>query len=124
MTKGARDNRCRSGINPLFRSASVAHGTRAIGAVFTGILDDGTAGLMAIKRCGGVTVVQRSRRCSLFGNAQRARQCRRRLRMPVAEIGRCSPNWSQVHPDEVDVRPPITTGVMTRLLNEVTTEQQ
>jgi two-component system chemotaxis response regulator CheB len=58
VTKGAAENRQRPGIDPLFRSAAVSHGSRVIGVLLTGMMDDGTAGLIALKRCGGVTVVQ------------------------------------------------------------------
>lgn len=58
VTKGAQENRSRPAIDPLFRSAAVAFGNRVIGMLLTGYLDDGTAGLMAIQRCGGVCIVQ------------------------------------------------------------------
>jgi two-component system chemotaxis response regulator CheB len=58
VTKGAQENRSRPAIDPLFRSAAVIFGTRVIGILLTGYLDDGTAGMIAIKRCGGTCIVQ------------------------------------------------------------------
>lgn len=58
VTKGAQENRSRPAIDPLFRSAAVALGNGVIGILLTGYLDDGTAGMKVIKRCGGISIVQ------------------------------------------------------------------
>lgn len=58
VTKGPRENRVRPAIDPLFRSAAATCDSGVIGVVLTGFLDDGTAGLHTIKRCGGVAIVQ------------------------------------------------------------------
>jgi two-component system, chemotaxis family, protein-glutamate methylesterase/glutaminase len=55
---GSPENRWRPSIDVLFRSAAAAYDGRTIGIVLSGLMQDGTAGMQAIQRCGGTTIVQ------------------------------------------------------------------
>ncbi|RZM21486.1 MAG: chemotaxis protein CheB, partial [Pedobacter sp.] len=58
IRSGARENHWRPSIDVLFRSAAVAYDSCVTGIILTGLLDDGTSGMLAIKKSGGICIVQ------------------------------------------------------------------
>jgi two-component system chemotaxis response regulator CheB len=89
LDPGPRVNGHRPAIDSLFRSTAETYGSHAAGIVLSGVLDDGTAGLLAIKRAGGATFVQDPQEALYPGMPQSAIEYVQPDHVaPAAELGR------------------------------------
>ena len=58
LNHGPRENHARPSIDMMFRSGARNYGRRVVGVILTGNLSDGVAGLLEIKRRGGLSLAQ------------------------------------------------------------------
>jgi two-component system chemotaxis response regulator CheB len=58
LDRGAKQHHTRPAVDPLFASAADEYGSRVVGVLLSGNGDDGVTGMIAIKRAGGIGLVQ------------------------------------------------------------------
>ena len=88
LVRGPRENFHRPSIDALFRTAAESYGPRVVGVVLTGNLDDGTAGLHAVKGFGGIAIVQDPKEAFAPAMPQSAmRNVKVNYCLPLAKIG-------------------------------------
>ena len=88
LSRGPRENFQRPSIDTLFRTAASSYGSRVTGVILTGYLDDGTAGLHAVKTHGGIAIVQDPKDALVPAMPQSAvRNVKVDYCVPLAEIG-------------------------------------
>lgn len=72
VSSGERMNDQRPSVNILFRSCARHVGASAIGAILTGIGNDGAAGMLEMRNAGAYNIAQDERSCVVFGMPREA----------------------------------------------------
>lgn len=72
VTGGEPVNRHRPSVDVLFESCARNLGPDAVGAILTGMGDDGARGLLAMRRAGALTAAQDEATCVVFGMPKEA----------------------------------------------------
>ncbi|MFO1270025.1 MAG: chemotaxis-specific protein-glutamate methyltransferase CheB, partial [Rubrivivax sp.] len=72
VTDGPLVNRHKPSVDVLFRSVAQCAGANAVGALLTGMGDDGARGLLEMRRAGAPTAAQDEASCVVFGMPMQA----------------------------------------------------
>jgi len=72
LKNGPLVSRHRPSVNVLFRSAAQSLGRNAVGAILTGMGDDGASGLLEMHQSGAYTIAQDEASCVVFGMPKEA----------------------------------------------------
>jgi two-component system chemotaxis response regulator CheB len=72
ITDGPPVNRHRPSVDVLFHSCATQLGPNCVGAILTGMGDDGARGLRAMRQAGAFTVAQDEATCVVFGMPKEA----------------------------------------------------
>jgi len=98
---GPRENWTRPAIDPLFRSAAIAYKSCVTGVILSGMLDDGSAGLAAIKQCRGCAIVQDPHEAEFTSMPRSAlQQTKPDYCIPVSEMPEAFRKMVYIRPEE------------------------
>jgi len=72
LVNDAERHSCKPSVDVLFESVARDYGNRSIACLLTGMGRDGAAGLLAIRRCGGMTIAQDEATSVVYGMPREA----------------------------------------------------
>jgi two-component system chemotaxis response regulator CheB len=88
LTQGPPRHSCRPSVDNLFESVAHEYGPAVIASLLTGMGKDGAAGLLEIRRCGGVTIAQDEETSVVYGMPREAKNLGAVEReLPLQQIG-------------------------------------
>ena len=100
LTKDPERHSCRPSVDTLFESVALDCGAGAAGCLLTGMGRDGAAGLLALRRAGGLTIAQDEATSVIYGMPREAALLGAAARiLPLGEIG---PALSALRPFDLE----------------------